>query len=436
MVRRFHGGVHPPEEKARTEKSAIAEFPIPKQVVIPLQQHIGAPARACVTVGDVVRKGQLIGEASGFVSATVHASIGGTVKKIAPHPHCLGVPVESVTIEGSGDEEWADGCDVERDPSGLGAEAIRSAVADAGIVGMGGATFPTHVKISPPAGKPIDTFIVNGAECEPCLTADDRQMVEEAQKVLGGAAFMLTALGCSRCIVGIEENKPEAIEVMTKAAASRENFSVVSLHVRYPQGGEKQLIYALLGREVPSGGLPLDIGVVVQNVGTCAAADDAVRFSRPLIDRVVTVTGECAETAGNYRIRVGTLLSDILEHVGTKEGMNQLIFGGPMMGLAQPSTDIALTKGTSGIILTREAPRAPTLACIRCGRCVDACPVGLTPSKLSTLLEDDRFEEAEEWDINDCIECGCCAYVCPSMRPIVQHVKYGKAQLQKLKAKT
>jgi len=435
MVRRFHGGVHPPEEKSRTEQSAITDFPIPKQAVVPLQQHIGAPAKACVEVGAVVRKGQLIGEAGGFVSAAIHAPIGGTVKSIAPHPHCLGVPVQSITIEGSGDEEWADGTNVERDLSALDAKAVRDAVAAAGIVGMGGATFPTHVKLSPPEGKPIDTLIINGAECEPCLTADDRQMVEEAEKVLRGAAFMRLALGCGRTLVGIEDNKPAALEAMTKAAALQGDVEVVPLHVRYPQGGEKQLIQALLGREVPSGGLPLDVGVVVHNVGTCAAVDDAVRLSRPLIERVVTVTGECAERAGNYRIRVGTLLSDVIEHVGVKGRMDQIILGGPMMGLAQPSTEIPLTKGTSGVLLTREAPRGPSLACIRCGRCVDACPVGLTPSRLSTLLEEDLIEEAAGWNLTDCIECGCCAYVCPSMRPIVQQAKYGKARLQELKAK-
>lgn len=433
MSFRFHGGVHPVEAKERTEKSAIADFPLPKQVVIPLQQHIGAPAKAVVKVGDEVRKGALLGEAGGFVSATVHASIGGTVRKIGPHPHGLGVPVESVTIEGNGNEEWVEGCDAERDVSTLDAGAIRSAVARAGIVGMGGATFPTHVKLSPPDDKPIDTLIVNGAECEPCLTADDRQMVEEAGKALSGAELMLRALGCSRCIVGIEDNKPEAVRVMTEAVGGREGFSVTALHVRYPQGGEKQLIYALLGREVPSGGLPLDVGVVVHNVGTCAAVDDAVRLARPLIERVVTVTGECAGMTGNFRIRVGTLLSDVLEHVGVKDGMSRLILGGPMMGLAQPSAGIPLTKGTSGIILTREARRAPMLDCIRCGRCVDNCPAGLTPSRLSTLLEQDMVEEAAGWNMTDCIECGCCAYACPSMRPIVQQIKYGKAQLQKMK---
>jgi len=435
MVLRFHGGVHPPGGKARTEKSPITALAVPKQAVIPLVQHIGAPAKAVVKVGDVVKKGQLIGEAGGFVSAAVHASIGGEVKRIAPHPHRLGVPVETVTIEGNGDEEWAEGTDVERDVSTLDADAIRAAVADAGIVGMGGATFPTHVKLSPPKNKPIDTLILNGVECEPCLTADDRLMVEAPEKVLDGGELMRRALGCERLIVAIEQNKPEAIDLMTKAVARRENVSVASLRVRYPQGAEKQLIQALLGREVPSGGLPLDVGVVVQNVATSAAVDDAVRFSRPLIERVLTVTGEKAAECGNFRVRVGTLFADILEHVGVEEGMNRLILGGPMMGLAQPSADVAVTKGTSGILLTRDVARPPSLACIRCGRCVDVCPSKLTPSRLSTLLEADLIEEAAEWNLADCIECGCCAYVCPSMRPIVQQVKYGKAELNRRKTK-
>ena len=435
MAYRFRGGVHPPETKL-TAEDAIVDFPIPKQVVIPVQQHIGAPAQTVVEVGAVVRKGQLLAEPGGFVSAPVHASIGGTVKKIAPHPQALGFPAESITIEAGDDDAWADGCDVERDVSQMDAEAIRSAICDGGLVGMGGATFPTHVKLSPPQNKPIDTFIVNGVECEPYLTADDRLMLEAPERILDGAGIMRRALGCSRCIIGIEDNKPDAVAAMTKAAASRDDMTVLPLHVRYPQGAEKQLIYAALGREVPSGGLPMDVGVVVQNVGTCLAADDAVRFNRPLIERIVTVTGDLAKSPGNFRVRVGTILSDIIEHVGAEPGVNQVIIGGPMMGLAQPSTDIPFTKGTSGIILTGEGPEAPTRACIRCGRCVDACPIGLTPSRLSTLLEDDRIAESEDWGLNDCIECGCCTYVCPSKRPIIHQVKYGKAELRKLKATT
>ena len=448
MVRRFHGGVHPDEGKERTAASAIADFGIPKLVVIPLQQHIGAPAKAQVKPGDVVKKGQLIGQAGGFVSANVHASIGGTVKKVGPWPHPLGVPVESVTIEGSGDESWAAGCNVERDVSAMSPEALRAAILEGGLVGMGGATFPSHVKLSPPPEKPIDTLILNGAECEPMLTADDRVMVEEADKVIRGAQLMLRALGCKRCLVGIENNKPDAIAAMKKATAALPDFTVVPLRVRYPQGGEKQLIYALLGREVPSGGLPLDVGVVVHNVGTCAAADDAVRYRRPLIERVVTVAGACAKAPGNFRVRVGTLISKLIARVGADEAMNKLIAGGPMMGLALPSSDIPVTKGTSGILLMREVIRDATrfpeakagsvpnyLACIRCGRCVDACPVSLTPSRLSTLIEKDMLKEAADWQVNDCIECGCCAYICPSRRPIVHQVKYGKAELRRMKAK-
>ncbi len=435
MVRRFHGGVHPAEGKERTAALPITDFGIPKQVVIPLQQHIGAPAKAVVKPGDVVKKGQLIGQAGGYVSATVHASIGGTVKKIAPYPHPLGVPVESVLIEGNGDEEWAQGCNVECDVTALDAVGIRSAILEGGLVGMGGATFPTHVKLSPPEHAPIDTFIVNGAECEPMLTADDRVMVEGADKVIRGAQLMLQALGCKRCLIGIEKNKPDAIAAMKKAVAGIEGFTVVPLRVRYPQGGEKQLIQALLGRAVPSGGLPLDVGVVVHNVGTCAAVEDAVHFRRPIIDRVLTVAGDRAKSAGNFRVRIGTLLSDIIARVGALDGLNQLIVGGPMMGLAQPSADVPVTKGTSGVLLACEKPPAPWLVCIRCGRCIDVCPVSLTPSRLSVLLEKDMIREAADWDINDCIECGCCAYICPSRRPIVHQVKYGKAELRRMKAK-
>jgi len=432
MAYRFRGGVHPPESKL-TADASIVDFPIPKQVLIPVQQHIGAPAKTVVAVGDVVRKGQLLAGPGGFVSAPVHASIGGTVKKIAPHPQALGLPAETITIESDDNDDWAEGCDVERDIPAMDSKAIRDAVCDGGLVGMGGATFPTHVKLSPPDNKPIDTFIVNGVECEPFLTADDRLMVETPGKILDGADILRRALGCRRTLIGIEENKPDAIAAMTAAAGERDDMTVLALHVRYPQGAEKQLITAGLGREVPSGGLPMDVGVVVQNVGTCYAADDAVRFNRPLIERIVTVTGECAKTRGNFRVRVGTLLSEIIDHVGVEDGVGRLIIGGPMMGLAQPAAEIPFTKGTSGILLAAEEPQAPTLACIRCGRCIDACPVGLTPSRLSTLLESHMVEEAETWNVNDCIECGCCTYVCPSKRPIVQQVKYGKAELRRLK---
>ena len=434
MAYRFRGGVHPPETKL-TADDAIVDFPIPKQVLIPVQQHIGAPAQTAVKVGDVVRKGQVLARAGGFVSTPVHASIGGTVKKIAPHPQIVGVPAETLTVEGNGDETWAEGCNVERDVSRMDAKEIRDAVLAGGLAGMGGATFPTHVKLSPPANKPIDTFIVNGVECEPWLTADDRLMVELPGRILDGADILRRALGCSRCIIGIEENKPRAIDAMTQAAAERDDMTVLPLHVRYPQGAEKQLIYAALRREVPSGGLPMDVGVVVQNVGTCLAADDAVRFNRPLIDRIVTVTGDRVKTRGNFRVRVGTLVSEILEHVGVSEGAARLLIGGPMMGLAQASAEVPFNKGTSGIVVLADDPWGPAQACIRCGRCVDACPEGLTPSRLSTLLEADLVEEADAWNLNDCIECGCCTYVCPSRRPIVQQAKYGKAELRKLKAK-
>jgi electron transport complex protein RnfC len=433
MTRRFHGGVHPHDVKKVTAGSAVVELGAPAQVVLPLQQHVGAAAQAVVRPGDAVKKGQLIAESAGFVSARVHASIGGTVRAVEPRPHALGVPVLSVVIDGNRDESWAHLCDVPRDASKLDPAAIRQAVHDAGIVGLGGAAFPTHVKLTPPEGRTLDTLLLNGAECEPQLTADHRVMVEDAEKVLRGAELMMRTLDCTRCIVGIETNKPDAVDAMRRAAADFSGFSVEKLRVRYPAGGEKQLIFTLLGRVVPSGGLPLDVGVVVQNVATAAAVADAVLNSRPLIDRVITVAGDAVERPGNYRVRIGTSMRDMLDRAGVSGRMTRLVAGGPMMGTALPSADFPVIKGTTGLLAAGAGAPPEGIACIRCGRCVDVCPVDLNPSALSVLLEKQMVDEATGWDVGDCIECGCCAYICPSKRPIVQQIKFGKAELRSIR---
>jgi electron transport complex protein RnfC len=331
-----------------------------------------------------------------------------------------------------------EGCDVERSSDGLDADKIKAIIHDNGLVGMGGATFPTHVKLSPPPDKKMDTLIINGAECEPYLTADHRLMVEHAEGILDGAALFAAVIGVERIIVAIEKNKPDAIEIMRKAAARRAGFSVEGMEVIYPQGAEKQLIYALTGRKVPAGGLPMDVGVLVQNVGTALAAYEAVRFNRPLIKRVVTVTGSGIREPRNVMAPIGTTFEDLVEFCGGLEpDAAKCINGGPMMGVAQYSLEAAVTKGTSGLVILRrdEVSQFAGDACVRCARCLEACPMRLNPSALSIFAEKMRFEDTAEYNVMDCIECGCCAYVCPSRRPMVHHFRRAKAEVRKLQRK-
>ncbi len=433
MTRFFRGGVHPNDFKSFTEQLPLQDFGVPSKVVILLSQHIGAPAQAVVAPGDMVKRGTLVGRAGGFVSTNVHASVAGKVTAVADYPSPLGVAVKAVTIQPEGDDVWAD--TPKRDPNSLTPAAIREAILEAGIVGMGGATFPTHVKVSPPENKPIDTLIINGVECEPFVTADHRLMLEEPQRILEGLRLLLKAVGASRAVIAIEGNKPDAFETMTKLVANEPNVTVRMLPVRYPQGAEKQLIMALLRREVPSKGLPMDVGVVVQNVATTAAIADAILRGQPVTERLLTVVGDAVGKPGNFRVRVGTLVSELLARCQVAEDYRRLIIGGPMMGLSQPSPDIPVTKGTNCILVSRSARMPPQNACIRCGRCVEVCPSQLVPSVLSTALESRNIDAAAAFNMLDCIECGCCAYVCPSKRAIVQQVKFGKAQLNARKKK-
>ncbi|MCD6404876.1 MAG: electron transport complex subunit RsxC [Planctomycetes bacterium] len=429
MMHRFSGGVHPPETKDETFALPIEDFPPPEVLVVPLAQHIGAPAAPGVCAGDEVLKGTVLGEPAGFVSAAIHSPVSGRVAAVEEHLGPLGRKTLSVILENDGREAWADGCNVERDISGLDAGAVRDIVRNGGLVGMGGATFPTHVKLSPPENKPIDTLIVNGAECEPYLTADHRLMLEEAEKIVLGADLARRAAGAAKIVFALEANKPDAFEALQKASADLADAEVVMFATRYPQGAEKQLIQAVTGRQVPSGGLPMDAGVLVQNVATCAAVYDACRFGRPLIERITTVTGPCTVSPANFRVRVGTLYAELLWKVGITGTPRRLIMGGPMMGIAQRSADIPVTKGTSGLVVLDEVPSEDFGACIRCGKCVRACPVSLVPSQLGVLLEAGRLDDAVLMDLADCIECGCCTYVCPSKRPIVNWIKFGKAQI-------
>lgn len=432
----FKGGVHPPEMKEVAEDSPIRKAEIPKNLTLPLVQHIGAPCKATVEVGQQVREGQVIGETQAFVTAPVHAPVSGKVKKIENVLHPLGIKVPAVLLEVDEGEEKEYMEPLGDDPAKLDPKRMLERVQQAGIVGMGGATFPAHVKFAPPKEKKIDTFIINGCECEPYLTADYRVMLERGDDVLLGAQMISKILGVERTIVGIEENKPEAIENLRQLTGNA-GGEVQVVETKYPQGAEKMLIKALLNREVPSGGLPMDVGVVVSNVGTAVAVCEAVRDGKPLIERVVTVTGNGVGKPGNFLARIGISVQSLVDQAGGTVGtVGKLIVGGPMMGLAQSSFDIPVIKGTSGILIMQEQGEMHEtyLPCIKCSFCVQACPVHLIPSRLSIIAEAQNWKKAEEFGVNDCIECGCCTYVCPSKRPIVQFIKTTKTKLRKLKA--
>jgi electron transport complex protein RnfC len=433
---RFFGGVHPRYDKELAQGRAIETMPLPARLIVPLAQNLGAAPKPAVKKGDAVKKGQVIAEPQGFVSVPLHAPTSGTVQGIDVYPHPVGADMPAVVIVPDGADEWASGLDAERPVDGLDGEAIRTIIRDAGLVGMGGAAFPTHVKLSPPKDKPIDVLIVNGAECEPYLTSDHRLMLERPAGILEGVSLFARVLGVKTVIVAIEKNKPDAIETM-RGGAEAYGYPVRPLDVVYPQGAERQLIHALTGRTVPAGGLPMDVGVLVQNVGTAYAASEAVRFSRPLIERVVCVTGRGVVAPKNVRARIGTTFADMLAFCGgTRPDAGKVINGGPMMGVAQYSLEAPVTKGTSGIVVLRqdEAVQFEGEACIRCGRCVRACPSRINPSLLGILAEHLRFGEMDEHHVRDCIECGCCSYVCPSRRPMVHHFRRAKAEIRKMAA--
>ena len=426
-TRMFPGGVHPHEKvngKAVNGGNAIVKLPAPPRVIIPLSQHIGAPAKALVKKGDLVKVGQIIGEAGGFVSANVHSSVSGKVWDIQPCLLASGTAVPAVIIDNDYKDEWVE-LTPAANPESLTADELRKIVKDAGIVGLGGATFPTVVKLSPAQGKTIEKLVINGAECEPYLTADHRLMLEKAEEIIRGISIVMKAMDVKEAIIGIENNKPDAIAALK--AAAKEGITVKGLPVMYPQGGEKQLVYALTRRKVPTGGLPLDVGIVVCNVGTIYAIQQAVCEGRPLIERVTTVGG-LVEKPGNFLVRIGSTVEQLIDACGgMQQGVKQLIYGGPMMGTAIARTDIPVTKGCSGILaLGEEAMEPQESACIRCGRCVQACPMQLLPAKLDALTRAQRFDEAEKMGVMNCMECGACTFACPAKRSLTQACRTAK----------
>lgn len=426
---KFRGGVHPESFKL-TARKKIEKAGLPERVILPLRQHVGAICDLLVNKGDRVRTGQKIADSDSNVSAPIHATISGTVAEISPQFTPTGEKVQSVIIESDGKDRWVKTKGMHPEKSSK--DEILAKIRECGIVGLGGAAFPTHVKLNPPEGKKVDTVIINGVECEPFITADHRLMLEEGERILRGAEIVARVLGVKRIVIAIEDNKPDALENMRKLGGG--DVEVVSLRTKYPQGDERHLIRAILGREVPPSGLPFDVGVVVQNVGTVKAVYDAVHDGIPLVERVITVTGDVRKPK-NLLVRVGTLFSDLINEGGGPRGMaRKVISGGPMMGIAQ-SKDVPVIKGTNCILVFSESKvvKEEEMSCIRCGRCIEACPMGLMPVMLLTLVRNLKFEACSEYNIMSCDECGCCAYVCPSKIPLVQVIKQGKSVLSSMR---
>ncbi|MBU4487322.1 MAG: electron transport complex subunit RsxC [Candidatus Delongbacteria bacterium] len=434
----FKGGYHPPDGKRYSEKMLIEKMPSPKIAAIHLHQHIGAPSKAIVNIGDEVKVGQPISEPGGFVSVPVHASISGKVKAIAKITDAAGNKSDAVIIESDGKDELFEGVGQKVDYYCFSADEIKKKIASAGIAGMGGARFPTHVKLSPPAEKKIDYIILNGVECEPYLTADDRLMQESPDTIIEGLKLIMKAVNAPNGMIGIEKNKPDAIRIMKEKTESESNIKVIELEVKYPQGGEKQLIYAALGKEVPSGGLPMDIGVVVSNVGTANAVYEAIALNKPLYERIVSVTGESIMNPKNLLVRIGTPTTELIEYAGgLKEDVYKVVNGGPMMGAAMYALDAPVHKGTSGILcLSRQnAAVCEEHPCISCGKCVTVCPLRLLPTDIQLNIQYKNYEQAEKLGILDCILCGTCAYVCPAKRNLVHYYNVGKAKIAEMKKK-
>ena len=429
------GGVHPPASKGLTANLAIEVMPVPDELEIILGQHIGAPCTPTVAPKDAVREGEVIGEVTKGLGVPLHAPVAGTIKGFGMSGHPMRVSAPSITIQTNKEVPPVEysRCDWQK----LTREELLAKVHGAGIIGIGGAGFPSHVKLNPPPDNPVDTLILNGAECEPYITADHRQMLEHGREIVEGATVILKILGITKCFIGIESNKPDAIASMTEAAAgastSEYTITVQPLQVKYPQGSEKQLIQSITGRKVPSFALPSAVGVVVHNVSTTKAIYDAVVLAKPLSEKVMTISGKGIARPANLLVKVGTRVSDIVAYLGgVTPALAKVVMGGPMMGFAVSSLDIPVTKTTSSVLFLAEdeIDTTPHSQCIRCGWCLAACPMGLEPKEIGLYVEAGRPQETGQFGVFECFECGCCAYVCPAKRPLVQFVR-----LAKMKAK-
>lgn len=429
------GGVHPEENKISTQ-AAIEVMPLPKQVAVLMNQHLGAPATPIVAKGDKVKVGQLIAEAQTFMCANIHSPVSGTVNKIDVCKDFVGLPKTAIYIDVEGDE-WME--NIDRTPDlkrecNLEPKEIVVKLKEMGIVGLGGATFPAHIKYSIPEGKKAEYLIINAAECEPYLTSDYRVMLEHPEEVCVGASILRKALGVPNAYIGIETNKPDAIKLMTETAKKYEGIVIEPLKVKYPQGAEKQLINAITGRKVPSGKLPIDVGCVVSNLGTAFAVYEAIQKNKPLIENILTVTGKKLPSQHNYQCRIGITYNDIIKHAlgALPETTGKVISGGTMMGKAISNLDAPTTKGASSVLVMDEAEarRNPETNCIRCGKCMHACPMGLEPYLFSALVKNNRVEEAKEHNILDCIECGCCYFSCPANKPLTDEIRLGKNKVR------
>ncbi len=432
----FRHGVHPPDSKSLTASVPIRRMPFPEEVVLPLRQNAGKPARPIVAVGDRVERGDVLGVADGYVSVPIHAPATGRVTEIGWWPHPDGSMDRAIRIQVDTFSPQLPRPRIVPEWDGLSAAEVRQAVQGAGVVGLGGAGFPTHVKLNPPEDVSVELLLINGAECEPYLTSDHRVMVEHPERVHFGIRVMMQCLGVARAVIGVEKNKPDAIERLRETVPPDLDIEVIGLTVKYPQGAEKMLIKAVTGREVPSGKLPMHVGAVVQNVGSIAAIAEVFETGYPLIERIVTVTGPGVRRPQNLVVPVGTKLRDVIEFCGgLTEDATEVIFGGPMMGLPQPDLDVPIVKGTSGVVVLtdKESARPPAMPCIHCGRCLDACPVFLDPQHLGQLAQLGRYEEMENQHLMDCMVCGSCSYVCPSNIPLSQMFALGKGGLRRRK---
>ena len=427
----YYGGVHPSERKELTEHLALKRFPEPEEVVIPLSMHAGAPANPVVQVGDTVKVGQKIGEAAGFISAPVHSSVSGTVVAIEDHGHATRGTCLSVVIKSDGKDTLDESVKPNKSLEELTPDEIVEIVKEAGIVGMGGAGFPTSVKLKP--AKPVDTILLNGCECEPLLTADHRVLLEYADDVIYGLKAIIKAVGAEKGVIVIEDNKPDAIELMKEKTAAIDNIEVVEAKTKYPQGAEKMLIKRVTGRKVPSGGLPADVGCVVSNISTTKAISDAIQKGMPLVERVVTVTGERLKNPGNFIVKIGTNTQDLIDYCGGLVGDDITIkAGGPMMGFVLSDTNVPIMKGSNGIIAV-ETDHTKEQPCIKCGRCMDVCPMELSPLYFAKFADEENWQGMKDKNVMDCIECRCCEYICSSKIPLVTKIKAGKNAVRGMK---